>query len=354
MKIAMISGHGCIRVQKMALPLIEKGHEVHLLSNKIPYFHEKYKSFSYWNDIGQLIEAIKLYSKVVDIFHAHNEPSWFVTIVKENTDIPVILDIHDSFLARMTPEEEEQLREKGENTYRVITEERNNFQIADALVFPSEPLKNLVVDEYNLKQPSIILPSYLPRKIYRYDCREWLGGLVYEGRVDLKSEIESSHKRRGFKYCEYENLARKASELGIDFHIRTTRTDKEFMNVYDDIAYVHKPEPITELVKHLTKHDWGLVGNIFKTSEWDIAFPNKMFEYIGASVPIVAINAPTCAEFIKKHEIGIEIDSLEELQIRWSEHEHCREKLIKTRQMFTMENNINVLEKLYKFFVAHN
>jgi hypothetical protein len=198
----MVAGHACIRVQKMALPLIEKGYNVHLIANKMPYFHEQYKSFCMWNDLSQLIEAIKIYSKVADVFHAHNEPSWFVTIIKENTKVPVILDVHDSFLARTTPEEEDELREQGKDTYRVVTEERNNFQLADALVFPGQSFRELIVNEFSLHQPAITLPSYLPKRLYRYDCREWLGGLVYEGRVDTKKSIDSSPKTRGFRYCD--------------------------------------------------------------------------------------------------------------------------------------------------------
>jgi len=334
----------------MALPLLEKGYQVHLIANKKPQFHEQYKTFCQYGDLGQLIESIKVYSKIADVFHAHNEPSWFVTIVKENTNVPVILDVHDSFLARMTSEEEDAARDKGEETYRVITDERNNFQLADALVFPSDSLKKLVTEEFNLSQPTITLPSYLPKRLYRYDCREWLGGLVYEGRVDLGKDIEKNYKQRGFKYCDYEELAKQAFSLGIDFHLRTTREDADFVNTYSEIAFVHKPAPISELIKHLTKHDWGLVGNLDHTPEWEIAFPNKLFEYIAASVPVVSINAKECSEFVKKHDLGIEVESLEELRDRWPQHRSFRGKLIKKRQQFTMENNIKPLEELYASF----
>jgi hypothetical protein len=119
------------------------------------------------------------------------------------------------------------------------------------------------------------------------------------------------------------------------------------MDVYDEITYVHKPEPISELIKHLTKHDWGLVGNLTPTPEWDIAFPNKLFEYLAASVPVVAINAKECSKFIKKHGVGMTVKSLDELKDRWSEHRKCRENVIKKRQKFTMDNNIKPLEELY-------
>ncbi len=138
-----------------------------------------------------------------------------------------------------------------------------------------------------------------------YDCKEWLGGLVYEGRIDLKEEIKISPViNHGFQYDDYEEFAKKAKELGIDFHLYG-RSDEEFMKVYKDLAIVQKPQPYQKLMMKLSRHDWGLVGNLHPTSEWEIAFPNKMFEYISACVPVVAINAKECEEFLVKE--GFEV-----------------------------------------------
>src|SRR3990167_288846 len=135
MKVVMVAGHCCIRVHKMAIPLIEKGHEVHLVGMKVSSFWEQYKTFALCSDVEQMLEALKLHVKSndVDVFHCHNEPSWFVTALKEITDKPVILDVHDSYLARSTPEQATKELDNGENHIRVIVEERNNFQLADAL-----------------------------------------------------------------------------------------------------------------------------------------------------------------------------------------------------------------------------
>ena len=354
MNIVMVSGHACIRVQKQALPLLDKGHRVHLIANKLPSYIEYYHSFGRYEDLKQLIESVRIYSKTADIFHAHNEPSWFVTIIKENTDVPVVLDVHDSYLARITPKEEQDAIDNGKKAIRVTTEERNNFQLADALVFPSESFGELICSEFGLKQPKIILPSYLPRSLYRYDCREWIGGLVYEGRVDLDKEIAASPLRGGFKYCDYLEFAQQCHEAGVNFHLYTIRTDKEFLAAYDEISFVHEPVAFDKLVRNLTRHDWGLVGNIHKTAEWDVAFPNKLFEYIAACLPVVCINAIECSKFVDQYGIGITVKSIEELKQRWSEHEECRARLIKLRQEFTMEKHIHKLEELYGIVVSHH
>jgi glycosyltransferase involved in cell wall biosynthesis len=347
LNISFVSGHACIRCQKEALPLLEKGHKVHLVAGKIPGYYEQYSSFSYASGVNNYIEAIKMLDKVVDVFHVHNEPSWFVTLIKEHSNKPVILDVHDSWLARMTEEEAEKMREEGKDVSRYYSEERNNFQLADALVFPSKPFAKQIMDEYGLTQPHLILPSYLPESFYRYNMDHYWGGLVYEGRVDLGKEIEKDPNLHGFRYCDYEDTAKEAQKLGLQFHIYTTRNDEAFKGVYEGISYLHEPRDVDKLLKSLTRHDWGLVGNVNPTPEWEVAFPNKLFEYIAACVPVVAINAKECGKFLKKHKIGIEVKSLDELKERWDEHTEIRKTLIKKRQQFTMNANIHLLEELY-------
>jgi glycosyltransferase involved in cell wall biosynthesis len=203
------------------------------------------------------------------------------------------------------------------------------------------------MDTYKLDQPHLVLPSYLPESLYRYNMDHYYGGLVYEGRVDLKEDIEKDDNLHGFRYCEYEDTAKQAQDLGLQFHIYTTRNEEKFKNVYESICFLHEPQPMGKLLKSLTRHDWGLVGNVNKTPEWEVAFPNKLFEYIAACVPVVAINAKECGKFLKKHGIGIEVKSLDELKERWGEHREIRKTLIKKRQQFTMNANIHTLEELY-------
>lgn len=345
----MVSNHACVRVHKMALPLIESGrHTVNIIAHKQTSFIDSYSTFGHWLDIGQLHNLIKLYAKDTDVFHCHNEPSFFVTLIKETCDIPVILDVHDSFAARNTPEDVERMREAGQEIIRITAEERNNFQLADALVFPGQSFGELVTKEFNLTQPSIVLPSYLPRRMYRYNIQDWLGGLVYEGKVQLSAEGKASY---GFRYCDYLELAKKCHEIGMDFHLYGGRDDKEFMATYNDIAFVHAPVAYEGLIRDIARHDWGLVGNIMPNPEWDVAMPNKLFEYIAAGVPVVAINAKECEEFVVKHGVGISVKSIDELAARWNEHTEIRKHLLKTRAKFSMEMNIEGLENLYRSFI---
>jgi len=349
--ICKVAGHACIRVSKMAVPLMEHcGHTVYLCSQKLPSLAHSYDLYCQAFSIHQLREFLRVVGPSVDIFHAHNEPSWFVTTIKELfPGKPVILDIHDSFLARVTPEQHEQFIDEGKNVIRITPEERNNFQLADGLVFPATPFADLIRAEYSLKQPWCVLPSYLPYNLFGYQQnKDWYGGLVYEGRVDLPEKIkeELSHSA-GFVYTDYSKLAKQCKDIGIDFHIYA-RHDKPFMDIYKDISVPHPPEQFNVLIEKLSRHDWGLVGNSFFTPEWDVALPNKLWEYVAAGTPVVAMNARHCSEVLEEHGIGITVGSVQELADRWKEHTEVRKHLLKVRGKFAMENNIHILESLYE------
>jgi glycosyltransferase involved in cell wall biosynthesis len=332
----------------MAMPLLDKGYDVHLVSHAIPSYAEFYRSISLCMNIEQMKGAIRCHADA-DVFHVHNEPSYFVTLIKEIfPDKPVVLDVHDSYAARLTSEEFEALMEKGEYAVRVTAEERSNFQLADALVFPGERFRDIVTSEYALSQPNIVLPSYIPYKLYRYTAREWLGGLVYEGRVNLDKEIAEAPNMHGFKYCAYEKMAQEAHAMDMDFHLYTVRKDEEFKKAFGKYSLLHPPCAMPELLKNLSRHDWGIVGNVFPSTEWDMAFPNKLFDYMAAGIPTVAMNAHGCEEFVVKHGIGIAVKSLAELGERWSEHRKCRNNLLKKRQQFSMDAHIHLLETLYR------
>ena len=349
MNIVMVAGHACIRVQKMALALVDKGHKVHLIARRKPEYFEYYNTFCETQHVNNYTDAIDIYANIADVFHAHNEPSWFVSAIKERCDVPVVLDVHDSYLSRTTPEEQDEMTKDGSSQSRIFTEERNNFQLADGLVFPSESFGDIICKEFNLQQNRLTLPSMVPKMLYQYNTREWQGGLVYEGLVEMKSRIEDSNRMSGFRYCEYSGLAKQAHDIGIDFHIYSTRCDSdEFKELYGETAFAHGVKAYPDLMPALSRHDWGLVGNIFPTPQWDVALPNKLFEYVASNLPVVVINSKSCADFVLKHGVGIVVKDLNELAERWSEHEVIRANLIKVRQKLSMDAHIHKLEALYE------
>lgn len=347
MKIVMVSAHSCIRLHKIALPLIEKGYEVHLVARKHTPFSFRYKSFLHYDDIEQFLSSIRLHIADTDIFHVHNEPSWFVYALKELTDRPVVLDAHDSYLTRSSAEDQVAALERGEKHVRVTAEERAAFQAADAVNFVSAPMRDQVAGEFALDCPMSVLPSYVPQFMYRYHFKEWMGGLVYEGRVTLPNQHAGKGAGTGAGYCDYTDCARQAQKIGMDFHLYAGREDKAFKEVYDPLALVHPGYRYRDLLDVISRHDWGLVGNTIAHSQWQVALPNKLYDYLAAGVPPVVINAAAAAEVVAEHGCGIAVGDIDELARRWAEHRPCRNELFKARHHFAMENHIHKVEALY-------
>lgn len=333
-----------MRCQKEAIVLIQRGYKVHLIANKLTQYSDLYETTNIFQDIHQLRKAV-LSHKDADIFHCHNEPSWFVTVIKEMLpDKKVVIDVHDSMLLRRSQEEVDAANDP--SVFRISVDERNNFQLADGLIYVCDPMKEMVNATFGLTQPCAVVPSAVPRQFYRIDFIRWQGGLVYEGRIDAEKDLD---KEWGFfRYCNYVPLAKECKEKGIPFYIYTPRKNESVRSEYEPHAILHEPLAYDKFIKEIGCHDWGLVGNSFYTEEWKNALPNKLFEYMAGCVPIVCWNADHSWEFIKDTGMGIRIDSLDELKQRWREHEECRKNLIKRRMDFCLENYMDRVETLYK------
>ena len=326
MKIVKIGHHCCVRLQKEAIAL-SKRHDIHLLGHRIPNTVDCFKTISYWKTVEQLIEEVKQH-KDADVFHIHNEPNWMVFAVKEALPKKkIILDIHDSMLLRTR------------DWWNQRTEERAAYEMVDGVVYVNEVCKKII----NLKKPSACLPSYVNERDMQYQPWERVGGVVYEGLV------QPADGKKVMQYGNYINTCKAFYDSHIPFHIYSPKmNDEKTYNTYKDICFVEKAIHFKKLLIYLGMYDWGLVGNIDKHKEWAVASPNKLFEYMAAGIPIVAINAKWCEKFVKKYKVGIVVKSAEELRERWDERKECQEKVLLNRRNFTMEKHIKAVEKLYE------
>ena len=313
--------------------------------NKYPTaFKGMYDTILVYETNDHLWNAIKAIDAFTDIYHAHNEPNWFVSAIKEVSRKPVVLDWHDSFLLRN--------KRSMTNKYRIITEERNNAFLADGFNFPCVPMKNEIFNEFKAlrNKPHIVLHSYLPKQFYRWDVFEWMGGICYEGRVDLPN-IKDDKKYGFFAYCVYEDLAVELKKRKIPFYLYTV-SDKLFdWYKKHDLIVGGGRYAFDEMIKVIGRHDWGLIGNIDSHREWENSMPNKVFEYIGAQMPVVALNAKHPGKWVEDEGVGINIKTLDELEEKWHLHEELRNNLTKKRLDYCMENHIHKLEGLYGNFV---
>lgn len=328
MKIVTVGHHCCIRLQKQAFALLDNGHEVHLVGHSLPSTANQFTTASVFSNVSQMYEILRVH-KDADIIHIHNEPSWPVTIAKRALPgVPVVLDMHDSMFFRS-------LEKK-----HISAEERISIEMADGLVFVGERCREVT----DSKKPSCVLPSYVNGMFYQSNSWQWIGGLVYEGRVDTPEQ------RKFMYYCNYIDFCKKTQEAELPFHVYCPgiNKNKKFKEYYEKICLLHPALPYDKLLGVLGCHDWGLCGNLTEYREWQLAMPNKLFEYMAGGIPIIALNCGEIADFVVEHGVGIAVKSVEEMMDRWDERAECQKNVMLKREDFAMEKHIHILEDFYR------
>ena len=102
-------------------------------------------------------------------------------------------------------------------------------------------------------------------------------------------------------------------------------------------------------MQELNRYDWGLCTcAIGPCNTYNWAMPNKLFEYITAGIPVIALYMNEVGEFIKEHELGVVIESVKDIPKIYDQHEYYREKVKEKRHLFTMETQVAKIEKLYE------
>lgn len=323
MKIVFVGNHCCIRLTKEAMALGKK-HDLHIIGFNKPATLEYVKTFVHCQSKDHLKEAIKLHDDA-DIIHVHNEPNWLVPVIREVYSGPLILDVHDSMAYRS---------DKPEHVNNVM--ERTAFDLCDGMVLVSEKCAEIT----KTNKPSCILPSFINEEFMSSREHFWVGGAVYQGLLSTDKTPEV------MQYANYKRMEEEFDRIGVPLHLYSPKRSE--WDWYYKKAIIEEPLPFNVLIKTLGQFDWGVLGNIDIYKDWQVAFPNKLFDYMAAGIPIVAFNAEAAGTFVEKHGIGIHVKSADEFLERYEERQKCQSNVFRKRQQWTMENQIHVVEDLYK------
>ncbi len=328
MRILCVTQRTCVRTLKQIIAL-SHNHDVHLVSKRLPT-GAWCKTITYYDGTeASLRAALRLY-KFVDIVYVHAEPASIVPVVRESLPSKkLVLDIHDAMIWRSTALEHRS------------AEERLAYAWADGIVVPSQSCRR----ELNPTVPTVVLPPYVNGMFYQNRSWGWTGGIVYQGRVDLPSQ------QSFMDYCKMEDTAKALKAAGIVFNLYVPGKDGQLQDhrkLYRDIAVMHRGLKYEELLSAMGFYDWGLCGNIRRYREWDLAMPNKLFDYLAGGIPVIALNAKETGAFVERHGVGISVSSIDELKERWDEREKCQRNVFLKRHKFTMDNHIHKVETLCK------
>jgi len=196
MNITFVANHFCIRAVKQAIALKKQGHTIYGIGIKRPQFFEKLYLYFRCHDVKSIREAIKAIDPYTDIYYVHTEPYWMVFLVKEVSKKKVLLDMHDSMQWRMPVK----------FGWR-SAEERAAISLVDAIVVPSETCKRRTPTDKSI----LVLPPYCNEEFVTYIPSEWVGGVAYEGRADMRKAPVYMN------YCKYHDAVTKFKELEIPF-----------------------------------------------------------------------------------------------------------------------------------------
>jgi len=328
MKILFVAYTACIRTLKEGLAVAKQGHNViHIqrdFANRGFIFAVPLTSF--YASREHLIPKLRSFVDP-DIIHVHNEPSWLGHMAKEaHPNVPVVFDAHDLNAVR-------------DNS--VHADEVRSMNVCDAVIFPSNGYRDYCLNEFKdiftrLKdKPTEVIYSMCNDFMMDLPPFPRVGGVVYQGGTDV-----------GVKYRDYRDLANDLRERNIVFYVY--HADKSKMSVYENTGAMCMPTlPYLDLLRNLSRFDWGLVGSPVRCRQWDTAMPNKMFEYIAAGIPCLVYQAEEAAEFVTSNDLGVVVKSLDEIPEIYNQHEYYREIVQQKRHELTMERQVKKILDIY-------
>ncbi|MDD5543903.1 MAG: glycosyltransferase [Acidobacteriia bacterium] len=338
MRVCFVADYNCIRVAKEARVLLDHGHQVHLLAGKYRD-DSQYTTTSVYANLNQFRNAVQLYKDKVDVWQVHNEPNFHAIMIRELLpDAKIVLDMHDSNYWRVRNEK----ADSGEEI-RWVSEDAA-LACSDGAVITSGACQ--IELKKRFAKPVAIIPSAVPYAFFKHRDYSFLGGLVCNGAHVRESEI----MRDGWR--DYTKIYKRLKELGIPVSIYAPnlKDHRDTREYYQNLVDVIKSAVYLDLLGEIGMYSWSLVGNWTEKHQpvWDFALPNKLFDGIAAGVPPVVIGNKPSEDLVLRSDIGIVVQSPDELKERWGEHVEKRKNLLLKRSEFCMENYIGGLENLYE------
>ena len=135
---------------------------------------------------------------------------------------------------------------------------------------------------------------------------------------------------------------------GVDFVDKVKEYSLKYKNIYFHEAV--KPEV---LLNYTSSADVGfcLIENSCKS--YDFCMPNKMFEYLMAGIPVIATKLFELKRFVKKNEIGLLIDSYNDIsniidKINNQVISQYKQNIENVKLIYNWEEQEKILKTIYK------
>jgi glycosyltransferase involved in cell wall biosynthesis len=279
-----------------------------------------------------------------DVIHSHNLPDALTVLALEVTDgrIPIVHDVHDFQSLRRTPYED------GFSEPRdAIALEKRAVEGSAALVTVSDELLAEIGVRHRLPARVLTFPNYALRRDLPCDIpapdrpRNGALRLVYQGTL----AVNDGH-------YDLRELFATITAAKVKLDVYPTRPIPHYRGLGLDIR---RTLPPARLLAALPAYDFGWAGfnTALNGAHLDTALPNKVFEYIGCGLPVLALPHKALARVVDAHGLGVVLDGLCNLtdQLDALDLVTLRRQVAKIRFDFTVEAQIGEVVELYESVV---
>jgi len=277
----------------------------------------------------------------VDIFHPHNVPvprvlDGFGIIGKKlrnKTGIPFVFNVHDAGYDHIPV-----------NVRKVSAEV---YHSADKLITVGKMMSEFLVDAYGVDPKKCFELYSLPNRKFLPDIKPMSGcynRCVYEGGV--KPHITKDY----FNHRYYADIFHRLVKQGISVNVYPTK-NANWRYPVPGVRFMPKVSGIDNLYKTLAGYDFGFSGFYNSGGPFlDFAMPNKLFEYVGSGIPVLAMDYKSIGDWVRKNQFGVVIDkNTLKLPPGWKGTMiKAKQNVMKNRGMFTMEKQMKGLLKMYQ------
>jgi|GEM_PF-891662 len=300
-KIIFVQEIPCIRTHKIARMLSKIGVAVELIyialhpSQVYKLSALPYKNILQINNLPILIDYIN--KSDCDIVYSSNEPDYY-TVVLTLTNKPVIHDTHDMLSLR-----------GGLTNEQIVLEYVANVKSAGN-IYTSRFVEELAVKRFGISHKQrFVLENYIEKDLVPHKFKEKLS--KKDGEIHCVYEGGLSGNPNSHRYIE-EMLLKLANER-IHCHLYGNVQKEYITNLLSKSKFIHYEGNLSpkELIYDMTQYDVGLaIMNVEESYFYHVntASPNKVNDYIAASLPIAFSDFISFRDFNETYKVGKIID----------------------------------------------
>lgn len=289
------------------------------------------------------------------LIHSHNAPNNLtLSAINVAKDVPIIHDVHEILSIHNSGFKKE---DNAETLKRYSAEERRANEESDGRIYPTEGIAEYIQQHYKVNTENDLIfynypsESVMPRNFRKkISERDGEAHIVYIGCIT--SVVEGSH-------YDLRNIFKDIAHHGMHIHIYPTKniitqSNRSYKKIADANDFIHFHDNMNqkELLEEITQYDFGWAGfNMSMNHEHlNVALPNKVMEYIGCGLPVLAFSHKTIHSLIEKHEVGWLFNNLNELDglLKSDNLTNIKKNVLNVRHQLAIEGQIPRVVKFYK------